>query len=179
MGHGEVGEGLQDACEFSDRLVGPDKRPRDAQGLPGAAGERPDEIEHARLGAVGLVDHARSMSGIGSFERRAASTKSCRQDGQGGGSSFDLDRLLSIETGFCRLKWTPLHWKGRPLDATLTISSKNYSSWSLRGWLLVKFSGLPFAEEIVPSDDPSVRAELLLLSPSFLVPCLRHHGIIV
>jgi glutathione S-transferase len=65
------------------------------------------------------------------------------------------------------------------LDATLTISSKNYSSWSLRGWLLVKFSGLPFAEEIVPSDDPSVRAELLLLSPSFLVPCLRHHGIIV
>ena len=32
--------------------------------------------------------------------------------------------------------------------ATLTISSKNYSSWSLRGWLLTKFSGLPF-EEIV------------------------------
>ena len=26
--------------------------------------------------------------------------------------------------------------------ATLTISSKNYSSWSLRGWLLTKFSGL-------------------------------------
>ena len=30
--------------------------------------------------------------------------------------------------------------------ATLTISSKNYSSWSLRGWLLTKFSGLPFNE---------------------------------
>jgi glutathione S-transferase len=62
-------------------------------------------------------------------------------------------------------------------DAALTISSKNYSSWSLRGWLLTKFSGLPFTEEIVPSDDPSVREELLLLSPSFLVPCLRHRGI--
>jgi len=60
--------------------------------------------------------------------------------------------------------------------ATLTISSKNYSSWSLRGWLLAKFSGLPFTEAIVPSDDPSVREELLLLSPSFLVPCLHHEG---
>ena len=27
------------------------------------------------------------------------------------------------------------------------------------------------------SDDPSTRAELLLLSPSFLVPCLTHDGI--
>ena len=26
--------------------------------------------------------------------------------------------------------------------ATLTISSKNYSSWSLRGWLLTRMSGL-------------------------------------
>ncbi|MDB5549833.1 MAG: hypothetical protein JWP21_3280, partial [Tardiphaga sp.] len=24
--------------------------------------------------------------------------------------------------------------------ATLTLSSKNYSSWSLRGWLMAKFS---------------------------------------
>ena len=57
-------------------------------------------------------------------------------------------------------------------DATLTISSKNYSSWSLRGWLLCKFAGLKFEEAVVPSDDPAVRAELLLLSPSFLVPRL-------
>ena len=58
--------------------------------------------------------------------------------------------------------------------ATLTISSKNYSSWSLRGWLLVTMAGLPFKEEVRPVDDPSTRAELLLLSPSFLVPCLTH-----
>jgi hypothetical protein len=32
-------------------------------------------------------------------------------------------------------------------EAILTISSKNYSSWSLRGWLLVRFSGLAFTEE--------------------------------
>jgi glutathione S-transferase len=60
--------------------------------------------------------------------------------------------------------------------ATLTIASKNYGSWSLRGWLLCKMAGLDFEEEIVASDDPSTRAELLLLSPSFLVPCLTHDG---
>lgn len=61
-------------------------------------------------------------------------------------------------------------------ETTLTINSKNYSSWSLRGWLLCKMAGLSFVEKTLPSDDPSTRAELLLLSPSFLVPCLRHDG---
>jgi glutathione S-transferase len=40
-------------------------------------------------------------------------------------------------------------------------------------------SGLDFEEVMLPSDDPSTRAELLLLSPSFLVPCLTHDGIMV
>jgi glutathione S-transferase len=61
--------------------------------------------------------------------------------------------------------------------AVLTISSKNYSSWSLRGWLLCKMAGLDFHEEVMSSDDPSTRAELLLLSPSVLVPCLVHDGV--
>jgi glutathione S-transferase len=61
--------------------------------------------------------------------------------------------------------------------ATLTISSKNYSSWSMRGWLLCKLAGIEFEEQVMPLDDPSTRAELLLLSPSFLVPCLTHDGI--
>ena len=64
-------------------------------------------------------------------------------------------------------------------DATLTISSKNYSSWSLRGWLMTKMSGLDFEEEVIPPTDPSMRAELLLLSPSMLVPCLRHDGVVI
>jgi glutathione S-transferase len=62
-------------------------------------------------------------------------------------------------------------------DTILTISSKNYSSWSMRGWLLCRMAGLNFTEEVLPSDDPSIRAELLLLSPSFLVPRLTHKGI--
>jgi len=61
--------------------------------------------------------------------------------------------------------------------AILSISSKNYSSWSLRGWLLCRMAKLDFEEEIRPSDEPSTRAELLLLSPSFLVPCLTHGDI--
>jgi glutathione S-transferase len=61
--------------------------------------------------------------------------------------------------------------------ATLSISSKNYSSWCLRGWLLCKLAGLDFEEEVVSLEDPSARAELLLLSPSFLVPCLTDDGV--
>ena len=60
--------------------------------------------------------------------------------------------------------------------ATLTISSRNYSSWSLRGWLLTRFSGLEFEEIVTAPDDPSARAEILLLSPTIRVPCLRHDG---
>lgn len=63
--------------------------------------------------------------------------------------------------------------------ATLTISSKNYSSWSLRGWLLCKMAGLEFAEASVDPDDTKARQELLLLSPSVLVPRLTHGAVTV
>jgi len=61
--------------------------------------------------------------------------------------------------------------------AILTLASKNYGSWSLRGWLLCKMAKLDFEEQHVSTDDPLTRAELLLLSPSFLVPCLIHDGL--
>lgn len=63
--------------------------------------------------------------------------------------------------------------------ATLTISSKNYSSWSLRGWLLCRMAGLDFEEKPVSIDDPDTRQELLLLSPSVRVPRLSHDGVTV
>jgi glutathione S-transferase len=62
-------------------------------------------------------------------------------------------------------------------ETTLTISSKNYSSWSMRGWLLAKLAGLEFKEIMIPPDDPAARAEILLLAPSILVPCLTHEGV--
>src|SRR5256885_5255875 len=64
-------------------------------------------------------------------------------------------------------------------QATLTINSKNYGAWSLRGWLLCKMSGLDFQEHVLDNTDPDTRAELLLLSSSFLVPRLVHDGVIV
>jgi glutathione S-transferase len=64
-------------------------------------------------------------------------------------------------------------------DATLTINSRNYGAWSLRGWLLCKMSGLDFDEHVLDNDDPDTRAELLLLSSSFLVPRLVHDGVTV
>jgi glutathione S-transferase len=61
----------------------------------------------------------------------------------------------------------------------LRITSKNYSAWSLRGWLMAKFADLAFKEEIVSPDDPAARAEILLLSSSILVPCLTHGSVVV
>ena len=41
--------------------------------------------------------------------------------------------------------------------ATLAIASKNYGSWSLRGWLLCKMARLEFDEVMISSDE--TRAE--------------------
>jgi len=61
--------------------------------------------------------------------------------------------------------------------AVLTISSKNYGAWALRGWLMCKFAGLDFTEKVIPPDDPAMKAEMLLLSSSMLVPSLQSNGI--
>jgi glutathione S-transferase len=67
---------------------------------------------------------------------------------------------------------------GKMASATLTISSKNYSSWSLRGWLLCRMAGLDFEEKLVDIDADQ-RQELLLLSPSVLVPRLTDGDVTV
>jgi glutathione S-transferase len=54
---------------------------------------------------------------------------------------------------------------------SLTIGSKNYSSWSLRPWLAMRLSGLPFVERVIDLKGPQ-RAEIASASPSGLVPCL-------
>ena len=60
--------------------------------------------------------------------------------------------------------------------ARLTISSRNYSSWSLRAWLFCQLAELDVEVESVSIDDPNARAELLLLSPTVLTPRLDHNG---
>lgn len=61
--------------------------------------------------------------------------------------------------------------------AVLTISSKNYGAWALRGWLLARLAGLDFTEKVIPADDPAMKAEMLLLSSSMLVPRLEVAGL--
>ncbi|CAN5333431.1 glutathione S-transferase family protein [soil metagenome] len=61
--------------------------------------------------------------------------------------------------------------------AVLTISSKNYGAWALRGWLMCKLAGLEFTEKVISPDDPAMKAEMLLLSSSMLVPSLENGGL--
>lgn len=59
------------------------------------------------------------------------------------------------------------------MKPSLTIASRNYGAWSLRGWLLCRLAGIDVEEQMLESTDPDTRAELLLLAPSSRVPCLR------
>jgi glutathione S-transferase len=56
---------------------------------------------------------------------------------------------------------------------TLVIGNKNYSSWSLRAWLLMKHLGLSFTEVVIPLDTPETREQIERYGPSGRVPVLR------
>jgi glutathione S-transferase len=61
------------------------------------------------------------------------------------------------------------------LDGKLYIGTRRYSSWSLRGWLLVKLAELAVEETVIPlqgGDTPAIRT----VSPNGLVPYLEHRG---
>lgn len=56
---------------------------------------------------------------------------------------------------------------------TLVIGDKNFSSWSLRPWIALKYFGIPFAEERVRLRQPESKAAILRHSPSGKVPVLK------
>lgn len=58
-------------------------------------------------------------------------------------------------------------------ELTLVIGNKNYSSWSLRPWLAMKATGIPFDEIVIPLDEPNTKQEILRHSPSGRVPLLK------
>ena len=62
-------------------------------------------------------------------------------------------------------------------DFTLVIGNKNYSSWSLRGWLMAKLAGIDFEEIVVPLDLPETQSTIRKHSPSGRVPVLLHRGL--
>lgn len=61
----------------------------------------------------------------------------------------------------------------------LIIGNKNYSSWSLRPWLLLRELGIPFAEVKVPLSVEGSKEELLRYSPSGKVPAFYRDDLVV
>ncbi len=59
----------------------------------------------------------------------------------------------------------------------LYIANKNYSSWSLRPWVLMKAQGIPFTERLVPFDPGANYENFRKFSPSGRVPCLVDDGL--
>ncbi|MBD2292937.1 glutathione S-transferase family protein [Anabaena sphaerica FACHB-251] len=62
---------------------------------------------------------------------------------------------------------------------TLVIGNKNYSSWSLRPWLVMKQFGLEFEEIRIPLYTPESTSQLQLYSASGKVPVLLHDQVTV
>lgn len=62
---------------------------------------------------------------------------------------------------------------------TLFIANKNYSSWSLRPWVLMRELGITFEEDLVPFSDGSSWALFRDFSPSGKVPCLMDNGMAI
>ncbi|HTR85106.1 MAG TPA: glutathione S-transferase family protein [Reyranella sp.] len=62
-------------------------------------------------------------------------------------------------------------------DFTMVIGNKNYSSWSLRGWLMARIAGVAFDEVLIPLDLPETQAAIRKHSPSGKVPVLLHRGL--
>ena len=58
---------------------------------------------------------------------------------------------------------------------TLYITNRNYSSWSLRPWVLMRTLGLAFEDRLMPLPNPGEPNPFLAISPTGRVPCL-HHG---
>lgn len=61
----------------------------------------------------------------------------------------------------------------------LVIANQNYSSWSLRPWLALKQTGLPFSLTVIPLKQDDTKAQILARSPSGKVPALIHDGLTV
>ena len=65
------------------------------------------------------------------------------------------------------------------MTPTLVIGNKNYSSWSLRPWLLLRQAGIAFEEVRLPLDTPEYHAGIGRWSPTRRVPVLRDGALVV
>ena len=61
----------------------------------------------------------------------------------------------------------------------LIMGNKNYSSWSLRPWILMKHLEIPFGERVLPLDTPEFSRDIAALSPTKRVPVLQHGALLL
>jgi glutathione S-transferase len=61
----------------------------------------------------------------------------------------------------------------------LLIGNKNYSSWSMRPWMLLKALAIPFEEEPLSFNDPAFKAKVRRYSPVGKVPVLVDGDVVV
>ena len=61
----------------------------------------------------------------------------------------------------------------------LVIGNKNYSSWSLRAWLMLKHAKVEFDELRIPLFVPDAKEQLLANSPAGMVPVYREGELLV
>jgi glutathione S-transferase len=71
------------------------------------------------------------------------------------------------------------YWGGAMSELLLTVGNKNYSSWSLRPWILLKHLGVNFSERLLPLDTPEFARDIGAASPTRRVPILRHGDLLV
>ncbi|MDH4574352.1 glutathione S-transferase family protein [Salinicola acroporae] len=61
----------------------------------------------------------------------------------------------------------------------LFIANKNYSSWSMRPWVLLRALELPFEEVMTPFEGDGQQSAFATFSPTAKVPCLHDEGLVV
>lgn len=61
----------------------------------------------------------------------------------------------------------------------ILIGNKNYSTWSLRPWLVLKHFEIPFDEEILLLNGEGWKARLIERTPTGTVPVLEHDGLAI
>ncbi|MEP0707568.1 glutathione S-transferase family protein [Parvibaculum sp.] len=61
----------------------------------------------------------------------------------------------------------------------LVIGDKNWSSWSLRPWLLMRQAGIPFTETRIRLRREDTKAQILPHSPTGFVPALKWRGVVI
>ena len=64
-------------------------------------------------------------------------------------------------------------------ELLLTMGNKNYSSWSLRPWILMKHLGLTFTERVIPLDTRDFARDVAAVSPTSRVPVLRDGELVI